>query len=103
VSDSVDSSTICAGGSAGRPNFSDTSMVPGGATRRENTEIASPAETASATANAPQPRKDSVHRNPAASSARVAVFRMPQAGEDAANRNGSPAWCTKSGVANHPK
>ena len=91
ASDNADSSMISDGGKAGRPNFSVTSIVPGGATRRENTEIASPAETASATAKAPQPRKVSVHGSAAASSARVAVLRMPQAGDYAANRNGSPA------------
>src|SRR5262249_48487605 len=50
ASDSVDSSTISDDGSAGRPNRRLTSMVPGGAIRHENTEVARPAETASATA-----------------------------------------------------
>jgi hypothetical protein len=91
ASDSVERSTISDEGTEGSPNRWLISTVPGGASRQENTAVAKPEATASATAKEPQPRKTSVHGIPAASSARVAMFRMPQDGDDAANRSGSPA------------
>src|SRR5581483_7105987 len=86
ASDSVESSKISDEGMAGRLNRRPTSMVPGGASRHENTEVARPTETASATAKAPQPRKTSCHAIPAASSARVARLRMQQDGEEVASQ-----------------
>src|ERR1700722_14576988 len=103
ASESVESSTISDDGRAGSPNCRLTSIVPGGARRQDNIEAARPAATASVTAKDPQPRNTSVHEMPALSSARVAMFRMRQDGDDAARRSGSPARYTKAGGANQPK
>ena len=77
-------------GSGGRPKRWLTSTVPGGARRQEKAETARPAETAAVTIDDVPPRNTSVHAIAAASRARVAMSRTPQAGESAASRSGSP-------------
>jgi hypothetical protein len=68
-------------GRGGRPKRWLTSTVPGGARREEKAETASPAETAAVTIDDVPPRNTSVHAIAAASRARVAMSRTPQAAE----------------------